>query len=195
MLAPMDGWDLRQLRREHGLTLRAVARASGTAQSNISAYERGAKRARDHTLERVVVVNEAGADSPVHRGQLLTAPATAAALRQGLRLGWSTADLLRLVREMRSNAALVAAPADVAAFFAGPSTTGDQRWDAMLAASVEDLCLRRGLDPPAWTIGHALPTFWFVGSSHSLDAYAFAHTPISMQVRGVMVDPADLEAV
>lgn len=126
---------------------------------------------------------------------MLTAPATAAALRHGLRHDWSTADLLRLVREMRSNAALVTAPADVAAFFAEPSTTGDPRWDAMLAASVEDLRLRRGIDPPVWTRGHALRAFWFVGSSRSLDAHAFAHTPISMQVRGVMVDPADLEAV
>ena len=183
------------MRRKNGLTLREVARSGGTSEPNVSAYERGAKRPSARTLERLVAVIEAGADSPVHRGQLLTASATAAALRQGLRLGWSTADLLRLVREMRSNATLVAEPADRAAFFAAPSTTGDPRWDAMLAASVEDLCLRHGLDPPAWTIGHALPTFWFVGSSHSLDAYVFARTPISMQVRGVMVDPADLEAV
>lgn len=191
----MDGWELRQLRRSNKLTLREVARAGGTSESNVSAYERGAKRPSQHTLDRLLAVIEAGADSPVHRGRLLTAPATAAALRQGLRSNWSTADLLRLVREMRSNAALVAAPSDLAAFFAAPSTTGDPRWDAMLAASVEDLCLRGGLDPPAWTIGHALSTFWFVGSSPSLDAYAFARTPISMQVRGVMVDPADLEAV
>ena len=65
----------------------------------------------------------------------------------------------------------------------------------MLAASTEDLALREGLEAPSWSAGHALPTFWFVGSSPSLQAYAFAHSPISMQVRGVMVDPADLEAV
>jgi hypothetical protein len=65
----------------------------------------------------------------------------------------------------------------------------------MLAGVVEDLSLRAGLDPPGWTAGHALPRFWFVGSSPSLQAYAFARSPFPLQVRGVMVDPADLEAV
>jgi hypothetical protein len=96
---------------------------------------------------------------------------------------------------MRSNARFVSTDTDRAAFFAQPSTTGDQRWDAMLAANVEDLALRGGFAVPAWTAGHALATFWFVGSSPSLQAYAFARTPLSLQVRGVMVDPGDLEAV
>lgn len=147
------------------------------------------------TLDRIAATVNAGADSPVHRHRLLTVPATAAGLRRGLRERWSTADLLRLVREMRSNADELRTAEDRAAFFASPSTTGDARWDAMLAGCVEDLALRMGLEVPAWTRGHALPTFWFVGSSAALRAYAFARSPMSLQVRGVMVDPADLEAV
>ena len=34
-----------------------------------------------------------------------------------------------------------------------------------------------------------------VNSSRGLDAYAFAHSPLSLHVRGVLLDPADLEAV
>lgn len=191
----MEGWELRRRRRERGLTLRAVARASGTSETNVSAYERGEKVPNERTVERLLAVIDAGADSLIHRHRLLTVPAAAAAIRRGLRQGWSTADLLRVVRELRSNAGEVRTAMDRAAFFARPSTTGDARWDAMLAASVEDLALRDGLEAPPWTRGHALPTFWFVGSSPGLRAYAFARSPLSMQVRGVIVDPADLEAV
>ena len=147
------------------------------------------------TLARLIAVIDAGSASVVHARRLLTVPATAAALRRGIKEGWPTADLLRLVREMRSNAAHVVRDEDRAAFYAEPTTTGDQRWDALLAGAVEDLALHVGATPPEWTAGHALSTFWFVGSSPSLHAYAFAHTPISMQVRGVMLDPADLESV
>lgn len=191
----MDGWELRERRRAAGLTLREVARAAGTAESNVAAYERGTKVARSATVERILTAVDAGADSPVHRQTLLTFPAAASELRRGLRAGWTTAELLRLVRELRSNFGHLRDDADRAVYFARPATTGDQRWDAMLAANAEDLSLRAGLPAPPWSAGHALPTFWFVGSSPSLRAYAFARSPISMQVRGVMVDPGDLAAV
>lgn len=191
----MEGWELRTRRREAGLTLREVARAAGTSETNLSAYERGAKKPSRRTLRRVVAAVDAGANSPVHRMQLMTVAATAASLRTGLREQWTTADLLRLVREMRANAKLATGPADQDAFFAEPSTTGDPRWDAMLAGSVEDLALREHRPVPEWTRGHALPQFWFVSTMPGLQAYSFAHSPFSLQVRGVMVDPSDLESV
>jgi transcriptional regulator with XRE-family HTH domain len=191
----MEGWELRERRRRSGLSLAQVARASGTAETNVSAYERGAKDPAARTLARILAAVDAAADSPVHTMTLLTFPATAAAVRRGLRAGWSTADLLRTVRELRSHERLLADDHDRAIFFAEPSTTGDRRWDAMLAANAEDLAMRRGAPAPAWSAGHALPTFWFVGTGTALRAYAFARSPISMQVRGVMVDPADLDAV
>ena len=186
---------MRERRRRAGLSLRAVARVAGTSESNVSAYERGAKRPNDETLSRVLAAIEATARSPIYRRNLVTVPAAAAAVRAGLRAGASTAELLRVIREMRSNARDVVSLADRGLFFVEPSTTGDQRWDALLAGAVEDLALRAGDVPPAWTRGHALSTFWFVGDMPSMRAYAFAHTPLSMQVRGVMIDPADLEAV
>jgi transcriptional regulator with XRE-family HTH domain len=190
----MDGWELRE-RRGRRLTLAQVARAAGTSESNVSAYERGAKAPSARTLARLLAAIDAGPDSPVHAHTLLTFPAAAALIRRGLRAGWSTADLLRVVRELRSNERLLTTDADRAAYLAEPSTTGDPRWDAMLAANAENLALRDDRPAPEWSRGHALPTFWFVGSGPALRAYAFARTPISMQVRGVIVDPADLEAV
>lgn len=191
----MHGWELRDARRRAGLTLRQVATAAGTAETNVAAYERGTKTPNRATLTRLLDVIAAGAGSPIHSQLLLTVPAAAAAIRSGLRAGAGTAELLRLVREMRTHAGLVRTAAEKRAFFAAPTTTGDQRWDAMLAGVVEDWALTHETPPPQWSRGHALPTFWFVGSSPSLQAFAFAHSPMSLQVRGVLVDPADLEAV
>lgn len=186
---------MRSLRRGAGLTLAQVARAAGTSEANVSAYERGAKRPSARTERRLKAVIDAGAASPVHTARLSTVPATAATLRHGLRAGWSTGQLLRVVRQMRSEATHLAAEVDRAAFYAAPSTTGDPRWDALLAGVVEADHLRRGVPAPAWTRGHALRSFWFVPDNPTLHAYAFAHSPIPMQVRGIMIDPADLEAV
>lgn len=135
------------------------------------------------------------ASSPVHARKLVTVPAAAATIRSGLRKSWSTADLLRVVRELGVSIAAVTEPAEQQLILAAPSTTGDQRWDALLAAMAEQLAAGHGVEVPDWTAGHTLPTFWFVGTSPSLRAHAFARTPISMQVRGVMVDPDDLVAV
>jgi transcriptional regulator with XRE-family HTH domain len=38
----VDGWTLRSRRRKAGLTAAQVARVTGTSESNIAAYERGA---------------------------------------------------------------------------------------------------------------------------------------------------------
>lgn len=161
----------------------------------MSSYERGAKIANARTLRRLLDVIGAGSSSPIHRMNLLTAPALSASLRKAIRDGWTTTDRLRLVREMRSNARHVNAPVDWAAFVTEPSTTGDARWDALAAANVENLAWKAGVTVPEWTRGHALPFFWFVGEMRAMHAYDFAHSPMSMQARGVMIDPADLESV
>lgn len=191
----MDLWTLRERRWRARLTLSQVGRAAGTAESNVSAYERGVKRPGSAALARVEAAIDAGADGVVHARNLLTVPAASAALRAGLRAGWSTADLLRVVRQMRTDARWIDEDRQHAAFFGRPSTTGDPRWDAMLAGVVEDYALTHGLPVPAWTRGKALPTFWFVSGISTLRAYAFAHSPFSLQIRGVLVDPADLESV
>lgn len=188
-------YDLRADRLASGLTLEEVARAAGTARSNVSAYERGAKRPNDATFARLTRAIEAGADSPIFRRGLVTVPSAAAAIRSGLRRGWSTADLLRIVRELRSNAARLRDEADRAACWSQPSTTGDRRWDALLAAVTEMDALRAGREVPDWARGHALPHLWFVGSSPSLHAHSLAHSPPSLAARGIVLDAASLESV
>jgi len=195
MLVDMSPYELRSERRGSGLSVAAVARAAGTSATNVSAYERGAKRANEATVARLVAAVRAGSASPIHRNRLVTVPAAAAAIRTGLRQGWPTADLLRVVRELRSNAKHLRNDTDRGAFYARPSTTGDRRWDALLAGVTEMDALRDGHDVPAWARGHDLPHLWFVGSSPSLRPHALVHTPSSLAVRGIVLDRASLESV
>jgi transcriptional regulator with XRE-family HTH domain len=193
----MIGWELRELRKAQNLTLGAVSRAAGTSASNLSAYEHGRKQPNQATLNRLQASIAVGAASPIHRSALVTVPACAAAIRADLRSGQaSRADTLRYVREMINNTSFVVGnDADRAAFFAEPSTTGDQRWDALLAGVVDCLAQQYGFEAPSWTASRYVTPFWFVGSTPALHAYAYSHSPAPLANRGVFIDPADLESV
>jgi len=191
----MDGWTMRESRRASGLTAKQVARATGTSETNVAAYERGDKVPNGTTRSRMEAATSAGAASPVFVHNLLTVPSAAAAIRKGLRQGWRTSDLLRVIRESRSNAKWVEDRKDLAVFFSPPSTTGDRRWDALIAGSTEDLSFQYERSAPEWTVGHVLQTFWFIGSNRAYDTYALAHSPASLKIRGVMMDPSDLDSV
>jgi hypothetical protein len=70
-----------------------------------------------------------------------------------------------------------------------PASSGDARYDALLAAVTEYSCARGGLVPPNWVDDSSrfLSTWWFVSNLHSLHADAIAHSPISFARRGVFI--------
>jgi hypothetical protein len=79
---------------------------------------------------------------------------------------------------------------------AEPEPTGDRRFDALLAAIAEDLCVHADITPPGWV--HAsdryLDGFWWISNLPSARARALVHTPASYRRRGVMLDRHDLTA-
>lgn len=192
----MEGWNLRAARLAAGLTAADVALAAGTSESNVAAYERGAKKPSRRLEERLTNIISAGALSPIIVYRLVTVPAAAANLRAGIRAGWPTADLLGIVRECLSNSKWLSSDADEDAYYARPSSTGDPRWDALLAGVVEDHLLRLNKVAPNWTADiRPLERFWFLGNLRGMDAWSFAHTPPSLKVRGVILDRRSLESV
>jgi hypothetical protein len=78
-----------------------------------------------------------------------------------------------------------------------PPSTGDRRWDALLAGVVEQCCFDHGLAVPAWTLHPArfLDQWWFVTPYRSLHASAFAATPAALANRGVFIHGSSLESV
>jgi hypothetical protein len=77
-----------------------------------------------------------------------------------------------------------------------PALTGDPRFDALLAAIAEDLCVHAEIARPAWVHSSSryLDGFWWVSNLPSARARALVHTPASYLRRGVMLDRHDLTA-
>jgi hypothetical protein len=70
-----------------------------------------------------------------------------------------------------------------------PPSTGDARYDALLAAIAEYLCAREGVLAPTWVESPSrfLDQWWFVSGIRSLHADAIVHSPISFARRGVFI--------
>ncbi len=99
---------------------------------------------------------------------------------------------LRIVRQFLMDADSAIDLADVVS--GEPRTTGDERWDALLAGVVEDLAFARRLSIPAWTADprRFLQTWWFVTRYKAMHATAMAHTPAALANRGVFITRASL---
>ncbi len=148
-----------------------MARVTGTSESNVAAYERGDKVPGPPTEERILSAIEAGSDSPIYVHGLVTSPQASAAIRRGLRRGWTPRELLRIVREQRSNYKWISRPIDQQVFLARPFTTGDRRWDALLAGATEELAARSNIPAPLWTEGIHLEEEWFVTDDPAFHQY------------------------
>jgi hypothetical protein len=84
---------------------------------------------------------------------------------------------------------------DHALFLAEPSSTGDHRWDTLLAAAIEGECRRLDIPAPAWTRVAALSTWWFPVADPVLTARTIQRTPVEFAARGIWLDRAALTVV
>ncbi|HUG85818.1 MAG TPA: helix-turn-helix domain-containing protein [Euzebya sp.] len=183
---------LRNARHAAGLSQQELAELAGTSQSAIATYEAGRREPTVPVLERMVratgrelVLNT---QPNPHLFRLTDLAAQIAADDNEQRH-------LRLVFEFLRAAADDGHPL-LLLVMAEPPPTGDRRFDALLAAVAEDLCLRDGLRPPAWSQSpdRTLDGFWWVSDLPSARTRALVHTPASYRRRGIMIDRADLEA-
>ncbi|HET8930685.1 MAG TPA: hypothetical protein VFN21_08515 [Acidimicrobiales bacterium] len=111
-------------------------------------------------------------------------------MRDGLSDNASVGSLLRLVRQFIMN---VEAGGDLEALTASdPGSTGDDRWDALVAGVVEDLAYRHNRRVPEWTAREPLDSWWFVTSVPKLEPTAFVETPRALANRGVFIRRAAL---
>lgn len=78
-----------------------------------------------------------------------------------------------------------------------PDSTGDERWDAMMAAVAEHLCFHHGLPVPAWSVDpkRFLERWWFVSPYRSVHASALVNTPAAFANRGVFIHAGSLASV
>lgn len=78
-----------------------------------------------------------------------------------------------------------------------PDETGDARFDAFLAATVEHVAFHAGIPVPAWARGRdtLLSSFWFPSPFSSTHARALIESPAAFRRRGIFIEKADLHRV
>jgi hypothetical protein len=129
-------------------------------------------------------------DGPV-LDRMLPVPALARAVRKEIAGGDANFGLRLIGRSIDELRHL--APADLSAFLSPPPSTGDHRWDTLIAAAFRRECRRAGIEAPSWTAVTPLPTWWFPVEDRLLVARTMQRTPIDFSVLGIWLDAKALE--
>ncbi len=185
------------LRRERGLTQADVAERLGTSQPVIARLEAGGRDPRLSTLERYARV--VGADLDVRTaGPRGYAADLADCIRERLDRPEPTTTTFREVVQFIDDARAMSVEDLLHAVDQEPLSTGDRRWNAVVAAAVDWVCSAAGIAAPRWT-GAArwrVPApGWVVSPHERLHAIVRAETPPEFARHGVYVDRASLMSV
>ena len=192
---------LRALRSRHQLTQRDLARLAGVPQPTISAIESGLREPSlsllssmvesvGESLQIVVLpAEQSSAVETARKMRVIVSNGLDAKVREDaiLRRALSFRDAIRSQSEERFRA-LVLDP---------PSLMGDRRWDAFLAACVEEECARRDLAPPRWVNDprRFVKPFWFLSENPALHQWEFETAPAAFVRHGILAAAEELTSV
>lgn len=189
------GDDLRLVRRRRRLSLRQMGALAGTSAATLHAYEHGKKWPSWPTFERVV---RAAGFVPVIDLIPMPSPASypVAALVGDLRVTGED-DRLRLINEFVDRWHESTQEQREWLIRTDPGLCEDQRWDALVAGTVEHLCWHAGLRAPEWVGDPArfLATRWWPVDLPIVRTWSMSDAPVALSRRGVMLSRADLERV
>ncbi len=119
-----------------------------------------------------------------------------AEISEALRAG-EEAEALRAAAKLVGDLEALA-PSVVASVVAvDPGSTGDRRWDALVAGIVERVAHCAGVRTPAWTAepSRFLVRWWFVSEHRALHASALVDSPPELAARGVFIHASSLTSV
>lgn len=119
----------------------------------------------------------------------LTAPEIADSIRDCLAADDSP-HALRLLMDGVNSLPITHQPERLDEALAPPDTTGDVRWDALLAGAIRYRLHQSGvLQTPPWTHTDPLNTFWWPTAYSPSKAYNdMAHTPVELMRLGIFID-------
>ncbi len=173
------------------LTQQELAKAAGTSQSAIAAYERGRRIPKLETLTSLLEacgyeVNLAAA--PRIRRGALSLKQIATVMAEDLRTG-RPEDALRLVFGFADDFRGSSIAGQRSLIADEPEATGDRRFDALLAGTAEFFAAQARVPLPGWvdSPGRFCEPFWVVASSPGLEPYVIAHSPAAFSRHGVFI--------
>ncbi|GIG20777.1 hypothetical protein Cch01nite_15010 [Cellulomonas chitinilytica] len=117
----------------------------------------------------------------------LTIPELADQLREHLATG-DTTWAGRVLCDTVNQVPLVAALDQLDAMLATPQSTGDERWDALLAGSVRYRLRLLGRPAPAWTHRDPLASWWWPSGRGARAVLAMQDTPPELSRLGIWFD-------
>ena len=176
--------DLKDARQHSSRSQRDVARRAGMSQPALAALEAGRGNPTLDTLERWArALDLELAALPRERdplGDVATALGDAddaLAFRLGL-------ELLDRLREMGQT--------ELVDIVSRTPRANSERYDALIGAVVELVCLELGIDAPTWCAGPVASPTWWVSPLPSARRHALATCPAPFRTRGIMIDEADV---
>lgn len=174
------------------LSQAAFARALGTSASRFSTYLAGTTRPSAHLLVRAQRL--AGALDAAAQQGLMTAPATASALREHLQAGdvsWAW----RMLLQGRDHLRLMLSRQDdklLGSWEAAPSSTRTAEFDALLAALTRHEFEAARRSAPDWAISVPLDQPWVPEHPFLTPERAIAQTPEWLRALNIFVPNRDL---
>jgi transcriptional regulator with XRE-family HTH domain len=141
---------------ESGLSQAAFAAVLSTSASRFSTYRSGKTKPSAQFCLRAGRIGHALNEARGRR--LMTAPATAAAIREAADEDWAWKMLLQGRDHLRLM--LTRQDGSEAAWEAAPATTGQAGFDTLLAVLTAHEFEAAGEDPPDWTRNKGLPEPW-----------------------------------
>jgi transcriptional regulator with XRE-family HTH domain len=196
---------LRQLRRASGMTQRDLAAVAGVPQSTIAEVEAGR---REPSLTLLSKIAESAGQSiaielmPLRRH---SAVATANTIRdrlygaggEGLSVDIREDGALRAVIDLKDALRRSSHEGFGALTSQAPGFVGDTRWDAFLAAIVEDEAARKAISPPRWTndLKRFHRPFWYLSKNPRFHTWEIANSPGALIRHGVFAAEDELESV
>jgi hypothetical protein len=104
---------------------------------------------------------------------------------------------LRAILDLRDNLRRSSAPEFSNLVSTPPSLIGDTRWDAFVAAIVEDESARKGTVPPRWTNDprRFIKPFWYLSDIPALHSWELHTAPAAFVRHGVLAAEEELASV
>lgn len=183
---------LHEARAASGLSQAAFARSLGTSPPRLSTYLSGQTRPSAQFLVKATRLGNAlGA---ARRRGLMSAPATASAMREYVRAGepeW----IWRMLLQGRDHLGLMIAEHAqdlIDSWEAQPASTGAGEWDALLAAVAAHELERAGLVSPGWALTAPLAEPWLPEHPFLTPDRVRAQTPPWLRARNIYIPARDL---